>query len=215
MNYDDWEMLWRRQEPPIGKAADLEALKVTFEPKRRKLARAVLVRNLLEGYGGFLMAAIFVGLAWRIGRAAWPILIGAGLILGVSVVFLRDLRRVRRSRLGPEAPMLAKLAAEIAELRHQRRLLSHVGTWYFLPYLAAIVIIGSTLAVVSGRKAPPGLLLELLTTPASLAWIIVMIATIGLALFWAWRANRLAVRKHLDPRLEELEKLQQELTGQP
>ena len=69
--------------------------------------------------------------------------------------------------------------------------------------------------VVSGRKAPPGLLLELLTTPASLAWIIVMIATIGLALFWAWRANHLAVRKHLDPRLEELEKLQQELTGQP
>ena len=48
MNYDDWEMLWRRQEPPIGKAADLEALKETFEPKRRKLARAVLVRNLLE-----------------------------------------------------------------------------------------------------------------------------------------------------------------------
>jgi len=215
MNWDDWELLWRRQDPPAGKAADLVALKETFEPKRRKLARAVLVRNLLEGVGGIIMVAVFAGMAWRVGRGGWPILIGAALILGVSLVFLRDLLRVRRCRLGPEAPLLAKLAAEIAELRQQRRLLANIGTWYFLPYLAAIIIIGGTLAHASGRKAPPGFLVALLTTPLSLAWIIVLTASIGLALFWAWRANRDAVHRQIDPRIEELEKLQRELTGQP
>lgn len=211
MNWNDWEMIWRRQEPPVGASADLTKLKESFEPKRRKLARALLVRNSIEGVGGALLALMIASVTWRTGQAGWPILIGAALILGVSVVFIRDLLRLRRNRLGPEAPLLAKVEAEIAELRHQRRLIDYLGTWYFLPYVAAIVIIGSTLARTSARRAPPGLLTAILTTPATLAWVLILVGTTAVAIFWAWRANRNSLHQRLDPRLEELEKLRRDL----
>lgn len=210
MNWNDYEALWKRQAPPVGATADITALKDTFAAKRRKLTKLLLVRDALEGFGGVIVAVAFAAVAWRIGRPGWPILLGATLVLGVSLVFVRDFFRIRRSRLGPEAPMLAKLDAEIAELRHQRRLIANLGLWYFLPYVVAIVIVGTTLARTRGRGAPPELLVALLTTPATLAWIIVLTGVWGFAIFWAWRANRDAVKKQIDPRLAELEKLRRD-----
>jgi hypothetical protein len=211
MNWNDWEMIWRRQEPPVGADADLAMLKRTFEAKRRKLACGLLVRNLVEGVGGVFGAAVLVGFALYVGARGWPILIGAALILGVSVVFLRDLLRIRRNRLGSEAPLLARIEAEIAELHQQRRLLTNVGTWYFLPYLAAGAIAAITLARTTGPKAPPGHLIALLTTPITLAWIIILTGTTGFSLYWAWRDNGINARKRGELRLEELEKLRRDL----
>lgn len=211
MNWNDYEALWKRQPPPAGATADLAMLQDTFEAKRRKLTKVLLVRDSVEGFGGLIFALLFAGMAWRIGRSGWPILVGVALVAGVSLVFVRDFFRIRRRRLGPEAPMLAKLEAEIAELRHQRRLLANIGLWYFLPYLAAIVVIGTTLGRVNHGHAPPGLLRELLTTPATLAWIVALVAVFSVAIFWAWRANRGAVKTQIDPRLAELEKLRREI----
>jgi MFS family permease len=210
MNWDDWEMIWRRQEPPVGADADVALLRQTFEPKRRKLARGLLVRNAIEGVGGVLGAALLVGFAWHVGPAGWPILLGAALILGVAVVFLRDLVRIRRSRVGPEASLLAKLEAEIAELRHQRRLLTNIGTWYFLPYLLAMAIVASTTARI---KVPAGVLTALLTTPAALAWIVVLAGTTAFFIGWAWWDNGVVARKRCELRLAELEKLHREIVS--
>jgi MFS family permease len=208
MNWNDWEMIWRRQEPPVGANADLALLKQTFEAKRRKLARGLLMRNLIEGVGGVFGAAVLAGFGWYLGAAGWPILIGAALILGVSAVFLRELLRTRRHRLGPEAPLLAKLEAEISELHHQHRLLTNIGTWYFLPYLAAMAIAGITFARI---KIPAGVLSTLLTTPITLAWIIILTGTTGFFIYWAWRDNGVNARKRCELRLEELEKLRRDL----
>jgi hypothetical protein len=208
MNWDDWEMIWRRQEPPVGADADVALLKQTFEAKRRKLARGLLLRNSIEGFGGVLGAALLAGFAWHLGRAGWPILVSAALILGVSVVFLRDLIRIRRKHLGPDAPLLARLEAEIVELHQQRRLLTNVGTWYFLPYLLAMAITAATFA---RSKIPTGVLTTLLTTPATLAWIIVLAGTASFFVGWAWWDNGVVARKRCELRLAELEKLREEI----
>jgi hypothetical protein len=56
------------------------------------------------------------------------------------------------------------------------------------------------------------LLQELLTTPASLAWIVILVAVFTFALSLVWRANRRAMR-NVRLRIKELEKLRQSVVS--
>jgi hypothetical protein len=211
MNWNDYEAIWKRQELPVGAGADLTDLRATFETKRRKLARGLFVRDLIEGFGGALLALAFGTWAWRTGRAGWPFAVGVLLILGVASVFLHSWLRSRRTRLGPEAALLVRLDLNIAELRHQRRLLDNIGKWYLTPYVIAIGLMGWDLSRYAGRRAPPGLMREMLTAPLTLAWILVLLLVILWAFWWWWRGIQHVVHQRIDPRLEELMKMRRDV----
>jgi len=212
MNWNDYEAAWKRQELPVGANADLAALKHTFENKRRKMAKGLFVRDLLEGGAGLLVSGVFVNVWWHVGKQGWPLAFAIALILGVSGLFVRERFRAHRLRLGAEAPLLAKIEADIAELNHQRHLLLTLWSWYLGPLLAAVVIIGATLAWIAITRAPPGFLSALWEHPAALAWIVGYVVIILPLCFWgAWTINRSAVRKRIEPRLAELEKLHRDL----
>ncbi|MDB6095491.1 MAG: hypothetical protein JWM32_3053 [Verrucomicrobia bacterium] len=213
MNWDDYEGIWRRQELPTGAGADLTLIRATFESKRRKFKATLLVRDITEGLLGVLAALGLLGYAWSIGKTGWPIAVGALLILGVALVFVRDFLRRRRLRLGPQVPLLVKLDAEISELHHQRRLLSHIGIWYFLPYLAALVLIYTTVFRRLGIKLPSELLIALLTTPRSAVFIYLIVAVVVASLWLVWRDARDAGKTRIDPRIRELEKMRRDLFG--
>ncbi len=212
MNWNDYEAIWKRQALPAGAAADLAELRHTFEAKRRKLAATLLVRDGLEGSAGLLVSGVFAFVWWHLGREGWPIGFAILLMLGLTGFFVRERIRTHRRRLGPAATMLAKLEAELAELRHQRRLLLNVWSWYLAPCAGAIVCFG--LAV--GRKMildlPPGFFTKLLEHPVLIAGILGYFVVLLPLLFWAvWAMNRRAVRQNIEPRIEELEKLQRDL----
>jgi hypothetical protein len=202
MNWNDYEAVWKRQELPVGAAADLATLKQTFEVKRRKQAGTLFARDIVEASAGFIASGFFAYKGWLMGKAAWPIAVAVALILGVSVFFIRERLRARRTRLGVDAPLLAKLDADIAELRHQRRLLLNVATWYLAPLLAAMVIVAATISI----HAPTPLSGDRLFQVCY--WVFVAF------LYWGvWALNHRAVRKQIEPRLEELEKLHRDLLG--
>ena len=210
MNWNNWEMIWRRQEPPIGATADLAMLRETFETKRRKLARGLFARDLLEAAAGLLVAGVFSDMGWHMKSNGWPIAVAVVLVLGVTGFFVRERLRARRQRLGPDAPLLAKLEAEIAELRHQRRLLWNVWPWYLGPIVAAWTIVGVT-AVAAAFAQTNVVGREMLKHPLVLGFLGGYVL-LCLGLFWGvWKLNRRAVRTQIDPRLEELEKLQRDL----
>ena len=214
MNWNDYEAIWKRQELPVGSTADLTTLRETFETKRRKMAATLFARDLLETGVGLLVAGVFAFTWWKMGTTGWPMAFAIALILGVAGFFVRERFRARRLRLGVDAPLLAKVEADIAELRHQRRLLLSLWSWYLTPLAAAIVIVSATLARVTISKAPPGILAALWEHPAALAWIILYFAIVVPLCFWGtWTVNRRAVRKGIEPRLEELEKLHHDLTS--
>jgi hypothetical protein len=207
MNWNDWEIIWRHQELPVGAGADLAILRQTFEAKRRKLQLGLLLRNVSEGFGGVFMSTLVMVAGWRFGAGGWRLGVGTTLIFGVSLVFVFDFFRAHRLRLTSSATLLARIEAEISELRHQRRLIANIGTWYFLPYIGAFVLIGSALGDVIGRTV----LHEILTTPAALRWIITIL-TFGYGATWcAWRAHVKVIRNGLNPRLAELEKLRRDI----
>jgi len=203
MNANDYESIWQRQTLPDGAGVDLPALRRTFEAKRRKLARVLMVRDLVEASAGILVALFFAYRGWVMGPAGWPIALSVALLLGVAVFFLRERLRTRREKLGPDATLLAKLEGDLAELRHQRRLLLNVTTWYLTPCLASLVIFAATL----GAFTLPTLARD---------WLFQLgYWTFVLFLYWRIRGlNHRVVRTQIEPRLAELEELRRDLLSQ-
>ncbi|HEY5078483.1 MAG TPA: hypothetical protein VII43_01495 [Opitutaceae bacterium] len=201
MNWSDYEAVWRRQEPPVGADADLSALRPTFESKRRKLHGAILVRDYAEAGAGLFVSAAYAFFWWQIGKSGWPMAIGIVLILGVSGFFLRERLRVRRVRLGADASLLTKVDFDIAELRHQCRLIRTLWAWYLGPCAAAIAI---QVGVIYRRTAP--------WDPLRDPWVLLGFAAFFAIILWIASAmNQNALKKRLLPRLEELEKLRRDL----
>ena len=205
MNWNDYEAVWKRQEPPVGETADLAGLRTTFEARSRKLHGVLLVRDFGEAGAGLLVAAAFASTWWRLGAAAWPMALAIGLILGISGFFLRERFRTRRLRPSADAPMLARVEADLALLRRQCRLVRLMWVWYLGPCGAAIALVFGVLV----RRQPPG---SPLRDPALLAGFGFFFA---LVLWFAWEINRRALRRRLEPRLAELEKLRRDILSAP
>lgn len=207
MNWSEWEMIWKRQPPPQGADADLAVLRQTFAAKSRRQANALFVRNVSEAAAGLLVSAVFAWVGFHLKKLAWPVGIAVLLVLGVTGFFIKDLMRSRRLRLGPEAALREKIAADLEELRHQRRLLLGLRTWYLAPLAVAMVIFGVTVAL---NDPMAGALLKERFVRFALGFYVMLCV----ALFWmVWVMNRRAVRTQLEPRLAELEKLSRELPG--
>ena len=201
MNWGDWEYVWKRPELPRGAEADVARLGETFDAQSRKRAKALLVRDVMEASAGVVGCVAFAFI-WRgLGRAGWPIALAMLLVLGVAGVFVRERFRARRRQLGPDAPRLARVEAEIVDLRHQRDLFLSMWTWYLAPVAAAIWIVCLTI-----RHSRPAW--EIARAPLFLGGYFAFVAV----LMWAvWKLNLRAVRRRLEPRLVELEKLRADL----
>ena len=203
MNWRDFEPLWKRQPPPMGASADLADLRATFAAKHRQQAATLLVRDLAEAGAG-LLVCVLLGLLWRrLGAAGWPIGLALALLLGVSAVYIYQRILARKFQAGADASMLAKVEADLAILRHQRRLLVAIWWWYLGPILAAILIVHFTLAFHSAPWTPQR---DPVFTAGFVGFYVLCIG-------FAWFINRRAGRKQLEPRIAELEKLRRELVG--
>jgi hypothetical protein len=210
MNWNEWEMIWRRQQTPVGAGADLALLKQTFEKQRRKLRRSILVRDVSEGVTGLALFTLLAFISTQAGVSGWRVWTGLTLLLGVSLVFAFDFIRAHRSRVPGDATILVKIDAEIAELRHQRRLLARIGLWYFLPMAASFVLIASAWAARIGREIPPSMLHDALNTPKKIIWLVSTGVITGAATVWVWREQAKSMRTRVNPRLEELNKLRED-----
>jgi hypothetical protein len=203
MNWNEWEAIWKRQELPVGKNADVAKLLASYETKRRKQARTLWIRDITEAAASVLVAIAFSAIAIKTQRAAWLIWLAVVLVLGVGAMFVRERLRAKRVRLDTSAPLMAKLEANIAELRHQRRLLLNIGLWYFAPIAAAMLLVVTAMALnVSATSV------QMLKHPFVLCFLIADVLLSGGLIVGASLLNRRAVRKQIEPRLEELEKLQ-------
>ena len=203
MNWSDYEAIWKRQELPRGAQADLAALRESFELKHRKLEATLRTRDWSEFLAGMFVCAIQAKFWWKAGAAGWPMAFAILLVLTVSLFFVRERLRARALRLRSDAPLLDKIAADLAEMRHQRRLLSRVALWYLAPLGASMLIHGYVIIGRTPAWSP-------LHQPA---------VQLGFGLFFAlvfglvWVVNRRTVRDRIEPRLAELEKLHRDLSG--
>lgn len=199
MNWNELEQVWRTAPA----APDVAVDSADFAARRRRMARALARRDWLEAAVGGAVAATFAGFLLFFGIADWRGWLAVGLVLTVSGFFVAERRRARRLRPGPEASLLAQIDGEIAELRHQRRLLERVAWWYLLPLGAAALLFSwSLLALVAERtgRFDGGFLLR---------FGAIMVA-VDVAVWWL---NRRAVATEIEPRLRACEAARAELAG--
>lgn len=201
MNWNDYEAAWKRQPLPVGEKADLAELQKNFEDKHRKMAAALLVRDWVEIVACGVVVVCYLWFWHEAGPAGWPLGVAILLILGVAAFFLHERRRARRNRVGADAPLKAKVEADLAELRHQRWLLLKVWLWYIAPCAVAMLLHVS----VNVRNVRPS---DPLQAPLLLGLACLIIV---LACWFAWTLNREAARKQIEPRIAELEKLRDNL----
>ena len=200
MNWNELKTTWASQKLTTTPLTDPEALRRDFEAKRRRFARTFFWRDVREAAAGLFVAGVFAYVGWQMGRVGWPIALAVVLMLGLTVFFVRERLRAHQQKVGADASLVAKLEAEIAELRRQRGLLLNVGTWYLAPCIGAAAIVAATALI----HAPKPL-------AAKLAAGLIMLIFLALVSWGVWALNRWAVRKQIDPRLAELEKLHQSL----
>jgi hypothetical protein len=196
MNWNDLKSVWAGQSLLSGPYADIAALRDEFEAKRRRLARVLFWRDVREAAAALFVAGVFA----HMGPVGWPTALAVVLMLGLAGFFVWERFRAHQQKVGADASLVAKLEAEIAELRRQRGLLLNVGTWYLAPCMGAAAIVAATALI----HAPKPL-------AAKLAAGAIMLILLALVSWGVWALNRWAVRKCLDPRLEELKKLHQSL----
>src|SRR5688500_19605589 len=72
MNWNELEVIWRRQEVP-STTTDIDEIKKTFEQRHRKLRTNLLVRNMAEGGTGLVMTPVMVYVWMHYGKAGWPL----------------------------------------------------------------------------------------------------------------------------------------------
>jgi cytochrome bd-type quinol oxidase subunit 2 len=200
MKFSDYEAAWKRQPLPRGADADLRELNQTFETTRRKMAATLLLRDWAELLACGIVVVAYVAFWRQAGPDGWPMGIAILMIVSVAGMFIRERLRSRCNRLGADAPLLAKIAADLNELRHQRRLLLRVWLWYIAPCAVAILIHVTVIM----RRAPQR---DLVRHPVSLLAIALVI---GALCWFVWIINRRAVQRHIEPRIAELEKLQRD-----
>jgi hypothetical protein len=207
MNWNDYEAAWKRQPLPVGAEADLAGLRATYESKRRKLAATLQVRDWSELGACVFLVGVYIHFWRQTGPAGWPMAFAILLVLGVAGVFVRERLRVRRLRLGAEAPLLAKVEADLAELRHQRGMLLKIWTWYLGPVLGAMLIHAGV--ILSRGKA--WFVWEPLYMAVTGLLLLLVGGLIAGSCWFVARLNRQAVVKNIEPRITELEKLRQDL----
>ena len=196
MNWNDLKSVWAGQSLLSGPYADIAALRDEFEAKRRRLARVLFWRDVREAAAALVVAGVFA----HMGPVGWPTALAVVLMLGLAGFFVWERFRAHQQKVGADASLVAKLEAEIAELRRQRGLLLNVCTWYIAPCMGAAAIVAATALI----HAPKPL-------AAKLAAGLIMLIFLALVSWGVWALNRWAVRKQIDPRLAELEKLHQSL----
>jgi MFS family permease len=201
MNLNDWEFIWRRQEPPEGVDADIERLRESFDVSHRRLERALLVRDVSESLAGVFAAAVMGAFGWHMGRSGWPFILVVALILGVSAFFVRERIRTRRIKPDPGASVLEKVDSDLQLLRRSRKLLATIAVWYIAPLFLSELIVVVTIA----SHAKPW---DLQRDPVFMGVFILFLAAVNA---WAWDLNRRALRKRIEPRIAELEKLRGDL----
>jgi hypothetical protein len=203
MNLNDYEAVWKRQPLPVGEQADLAVLRKTFEDKHRKMAASLLVRDWVEIVACGVVVASYLWFWYKAGPAGWPLGLSALLILGVATHFLRERRRARRSGPRADATLRAKVEADLAELRHQRRMLLKVSFWYIAPCAVALLLHVSVIV----QQARP---LDPVRAPLSIG-LAGLFITLLCGVVWA--LNRMTVRKRIEPRIAELEKLHRDISS--
>lgn len=196
MNPEDLKNIWSQQTGPADGTVTVNAELIwRLASESARFKRTIFWRDVREWAATIVIAVTFLYAAFaNRDHVDWP-MIAAALFACVPMSYVA-FRHPKRRAPESNTRLIDHLREAIAEVQLQRDLLRSVARWYLSPLAlsCAIVLVDVVL------KAPlPARARLFLIAPIAIQ------AVVMAAIFYAvWKLNQFAVRKHLEPRLQQL-----------
>ncbi|TDU66028.1 hypothetical protein EI77_03764 [Prosthecobacter fusiformis] len=193
MTEDELKHLWQTQPVPET-GADGSVLSATVREKHRKFQRTILWRDFREVGLAILLIPFFL-LRGAHNGSMWEhhlIVVALVFIAGFLVI---DRLRHRKTAAAPGQSVVDALGLAVSEVEHQIWLLRNVHWWYIGPLLGALMV-PDLYHMIRGNGSLSGGIRTLVFN---------LLLSYGI-----WKLNQYAVKKDLEPRRDELQKLLEE-----
>ncbi len=200
MESDELQQAWRSQDiQPV--TVDAEALLSLVKRNHGEFRSMILRRDVVEIGTTLTMTGLFA--AWGAGLSSWAWFVMAAACLFVAVFMLVDRQR-QRSRSPSNTESLAMCVERSrSDVEHQVWLLRNVFWLYLLPLLIGFTCVYGHY-IWQARRASA-------SSPAVMTILVGLLTGTYVFIFGVYLLNQWAVRKKLQPRLEELRSLAESL----
>ncbi len=201
MNLDDFQKSWQSQD--AGKKITINADVLLNEVRRNQLLfrTRIFVRDMVEVSVAAVLVPIFI-VAGR--KISWTLYLCAFGCLVVGGYFLIDRWRQKKNTPDLHGSLKDCAVTSLAEVGHQIWLLKNIIWWYLLPIFVPIMIF---FGWVAWQAPEASITTKVLRVAPHTSFVVLLYAGI----YWL---NQYAVKKNLEPRRRELEKLLNELEAE-
>ena len=205
MSFEELQKAWQSQSVRPRLNIDANVLLREIRHNEQNFDRLIFWRDFREIGIAFVMAGGF--LAGPMADRSWSFLLLALGCLWVAGFMLVDRWRQRKKQPVSNDPLRACIEASLQKIDHQITLLRNIFWWYLLPlqfgFATLIVSFFGELELMARQPENIGRNFRLVTFG-----ITALVVLVWVLVFWGvYRLNQFAVRKHLEPRREELNSL--------
>ncbi len=197
MDFDDLQKSWQSQEAGKAKISINPGLLLNEIHRKQQCFRQMIFwRDLREVVVAALLVPVFIFGGWRI---HWTLYLSAFACFVMGGFMFLD-RRGQRMRTPDVHGSLKDCAAtSLAEVSHQIWLLKGILWWYLLPLAVPMLVFFIWIT----WDVPSSVAMPVFQAVVTLFWVgFVLLIDVGI--YWL---NQFAVRKNLEPRRQELQKL--------
>ena len=194
MNFEELQKAWQSQNPGATVTINTDLLLKEVRRNQHHFWMTIFWRDAREvGVAAFLT---WLFLHWAIRDREWSLYLLSFSCFGMGLFMLVDRWLQRRKRPVTNDPLRSCIEASLLQVNHQTWLLKNVFWWYLLPLAAAI---GISICAGIWRTRQAGF-------SVMKGWVVFVL--FGVLIYWGvYWLNQFVVRKHLEPRRQELESL--------
>ena len=205
MCLDDFQKSWQSQDAANKISINADVLLNEVRRNQQQFRRTIFLRDAREVVVLMLLVPVFTFFGWLM---HWTLYLCAFACLVDAAFFVLDRRRQKKKTPDLHGSLKDCAATSLAEVSHQIWLLRNVLWWYLLPLFAPMVLFFGWCAwsmPIPGEPLPVGV--RILFLLFRILLFLFLVGFVALVYGWVYWLNQSAVKKSLEPRRQELEKL--------
>jgi CubicO group peptidase (beta-lactamase class C family) len=193
MNFETMQKAWQSQDAAAKVTINADVLLKEVRRNQQCFRRTIFWRDVREVSVAAVLVPIFIAGGLKV---SWVLYLCALGCFVVGAYFVIDRRRQKKTTPDLHGSLKDCAATSLAEVSHQIWLLKNVLWWYLLPIFVPIMLFFGWVT----WQLPVPITTKILRLLPHTSFVVLLYAGI----YWL---NQFAVKKNLEPRRQELEKL--------
>jgi CubicO group peptidase (beta-lactamase class C family) len=193
MNLDDFQKSWQSQDAAKQISINADALLTEVRRNRQQFRQTIFLRDLREVVVLLLLVPVFIFFGWLF---HWTMYLCAFACFVDAAFFVLDRRQQKKKTPDAHGTLKDCAATSLAEVSHQIWLLKNIIWWYLLPlFVPELLFFGWCAWIMPGPVA------------FKIFYLLFLVGFLLLVQVFVYWLNQSAVKKCLEPRRRELQKL--------